>query len=255
MNLYRDQKGNSLIQVLVSVGILGVVMAGVATMMFHQGRETKALSEVLASMDLQKTLLATFASGEVCHHILNNPTQHTFDSTSVSEANPQTIRVSRIPVSVNASAPSIVQVGAKASAYSNSLEVSDIRLLITGGSDDAYVGSWIVDFDSSKTVRRVKPLVVSTLLTVDRTTPTATRIVGCQESGQAQAAPTPPPPSGPKPGEGGYPCGEENRGFTAYMKPSGAFIPGKTQYKRVCCYIGSSMTGVSSNTVPAPHCN
>lgn len=267
MRVIRSQSGQSLIQVLVGAGIMGVVMMGAMSMMTHQSRETRALAETLAAMDLQKTLIATIADGNICHHILNNPTQRTFDSTSLSPTSPQVIRLNRIPISTAASAPSVAEVGEKASSYSNSLIVNDIRLNIKEGVGNTYLADWVVDFDSSKTVRQLRPVTVSARLIVDRTTPIATRIIACQgggdeshgecnadKRGEVRHNPSsntmefcdgstwvtwnpPSSPSSPEPENPitppGSPCGGDKMGFTAYSSTPRVWGGGPT---RLCCY-------------------
>lgn len=178
--VFRNQSGSGLIQTIIGAGIMGVLMLGFMAMTTHQSRETRSLREVLASMDLQKTLTAVLADGTVCHHVLNGSTPRTFDSTVVSATRPQTIKVNQIPISASAGAPALVEAGLKASSYSDSLRVSSIRLDIRGGSGSTYIGDWVVEFDSSKTTRQVRPVSVSTTLLVDKTNPKAARITGCQ---------------------------------------------------------------------------
>lgn len=182
---FKSQQGQSLIQVIISLGILGIVMTGFMSAIFYQNQETRAVSEVLAAMDLQKVLIATFADGSVCKHILNTPSPRTFDSTAIKTNKPQVINVNQIPVSVSAGAPNVAQVGAYASAYSNSLRINSIRLEIVSGAGGSYLGNWIVDFDRSKTVRQVRPVSISTLLDVDSSVPAAAKIKDCQGRGDS----------------------------------------------------------------------
>lgn len=183
LKVVRQQSGSSLIQIVISIGIMGVLMASFITMTTQQNREMKALREDLASMDLQKMLMAVLADGVVCKYALNNPSPQTFNSTSVSAKKPAVIKLNKLLASGSASAPIVAEVGQKASSYSNSLIVSAIKLNITGGTGNTYVGDWIVEFDSSKTVRQVRPVTVSTMLTVDKSTPSVTKITACQKSG------------------------------------------------------------------------
>jgi hypothetical protein len=74
-----------------------------------------------------------------------------------------------------------------ASASSSTLFVSGIKLVVTAGSGGNYYGNWVIDFDSTKTVRALKPLALATTLTVDDSTPTAAKILGCMNSSSTQA--------------------------------------------------------------------
>ena len=75
----------------------------------------------------------------------------------------------------------IAQVGVQASPISKSLVVAGISLEILSGSSSNYLGRWIVTFDSSIAVRAIRPLSISTTLTVDASAPAAAKITGCME--------------------------------------------------------------------------
>ncbi len=191
--MHINQNGQTLIQVLVSVAIMGIISVVFASMMVNQSRETQALEQKLASSDLEKTLIAALADGSVCQYVLNNPHASTFNSTLVTPATPQTITLSGpLYASINNSTtpstpgPIVAQTGQPASAYSSSLIVNSIQLSITSGSGNTYLGNWLVGFDNTKTVRAIRPVSVSTTLTVDITNPAAAAITACQ--GKASAS-------------------------------------------------------------------
>lgn len=77
-----NQRGFGLVQVLITVAIMGIVMTAVATMMTTQMQETRAMTEKLAALDLQKNLSANMANSDVCtFNILKMPSLN-FDSSS-----------------------------------------------------------------------------------------------------------------------------------------------------------------------------
>ncbi len=86
-----NQHGQSIIQVLVSIALMGILMTVFASMLLSQERETKALSQKLASTDLERLLQSSLSDGSVCQYIVNNPAVLTFDSTHVSPTTPQII--------------------------------------------------------------------------------------------------------------------------------------------------------------------
>ena len=181
MNI-KNQRGQSLIQIVISIGIMGIVMAGFASMMSIQSKETRSLTEKLAALDLQKILTSALADGSVCQYVLNNPSVLTFNSTLVSLATPQTVIISTplyASVSGGVPGPPIAQVLQQASSFSNTLIINSISLSITSGSGSSYIGNWVVEFDNTKTVRAIKPATISTTLIADTSTPTAARITGC----------------------------------------------------------------------------
>ncbi len=180
--MISNKKGVTIIETLVAIGIMAIVMVGFSSMILNQQKETKAVSEVLAGLDLQKNLISALADGSVCNHILNNPTQLTFNSNNL----PRVLTPS-LPIyaSVVSGVPSAVvaQVGQPASVYSTSMVVKSVRLNITSGSGSTYTGNWIIDFDETKSVRPHKPITVSTILNVDSSIPGNTKITGCMGSG------------------------------------------------------------------------
>lgn len=184
----RSQKGQSLVQVLVSIGLMATLTLVFATMMEHQSRETQALSEKLAAMDAEKLLIASLADGSVCSYVLGpNPTWQTFNSLgplpqTITLTNPTaataTLYSSMMPGPVPG--PIALQAGNAASPISNSLKVQSIQLKITSGAGTNFQGTWLVNFAGS--VRSLKPAMASTNLTVDNTNPAAAKITGCQSN-------------------------------------------------------------------------
>lgn len=186
-----NRAGQSLVAVLISVGIMGIIASSMASLFVFQYRETHALSEKLGSADLEKTLISALADGSVCQYVLNNPTVLTFDTTKVSSTTPQTINLTGpLYASINPGPPQtpgpvVAKIGQAESGYATTLVVNSIQLLITSGSGNTYVGNWSVGFDNTKTVRALKPISVSTIITVSTTaphTPTAAAITNCQNS-------------------------------------------------------------------------
>jgi len=197
-SLTANQRGQSIAQVLVAVALMGIVMAAFTTLIATQMKESKALAEKLAALDLQQFLTASLADGSVCAYVLNNPTVLTFNSTSVSPATPQTItlpnpRAAGLPARLysailpNPAPPPTqipgavaVEVGQPASAISSSLIVASIQLQILSGTGGRYKGNWLINFDRSKTVRALNPVSVAVTLTADISAPGAAKVTGCQ---------------------------------------------------------------------------
>lgn len=185
----KNQKGMSLVELLVGIGIMAIVMGGVVSMQVHQQRETRAVSEKLALLDFEKLLQSAMMDGSTCKFILNDPTPLTFNATAVGPNSPQYIIPSRpLYAQVNGATPGpvIAQVNQPLTPDNTSLVPRTIRLKIESGSGTTYVGRWEVQFDSDRLVRALKPVTVSTILTVDNSNPTAARIVNCLGTGVSQ---------------------------------------------------------------------
>lgn len=182
----ENQRGVSIIEVLVAIGVMTIVMASVTSFQVSQQRETRALSEKLAALDGEKLLISALMDGSTCLHILNNPAPMTFNSTTLSPMTPQYITPS-LPlyakVQSGTPGPVVAEVGKLLSASSPSLVVTSVRLRVNSGSGNTYLGAWEVAFDNSKTIRALKPISISTILTVDNSVPTASKITSCMSNG------------------------------------------------------------------------
>lgn len=195
------QSGQMMIQALISIGILAIVTMAFLTLISSQTKETRAISEKLALLDLERLLISSLADGSVCVYVLNNPTVQTFNSLGPF---PQTITL-RNPTPTTAAlyttilsnpapppnwlpGPVAVQVNQANSAFAPSLVTTSIQLQIDGGAAGNYSGKWLVSFDSSKTVRPIKGLSISTTLTADISSPAAAKITGCQSGGSGSGS-------------------------------------------------------------------
>lgn len=214
LNSRWNKQGMTLVEVLVSFGIMGILLYGVMTIQVNQRKEVQSLTESLAANDLHKILTASLSNGSVCKYILNNPVPLTFDSTVFSggiTSSPPVLTPS-LPIyaSVNPgppvlTGPVLAQVNSLASTYSQTLKIQNIKLVIIGapsvlpppGPGVTFTGNWMIEFDPLTSVRPMKPLSIITTLSVDTTIPTSAKITDCMSSGNsttsgdAVVAPTP----------------------------------------------------------------
>lgn len=77
-NQVFNQKGNSLIQVLVAGGIMVIISLSVASMMSNQNKEAKAMGEKLLSYELESQMKALFENSDYCNCAFQGKT---FDMT------------------------------------------------------------------------------------------------------------------------------------------------------------------------------
>ncbi len=181
--------GLSTIEVLVATGIMAILMAGFASMMLSQNKETRAVAEILSAQDLMKSMIGSLTKGDVCHYILST---RSFNASQVIAGNPQIIDIGTQPiyssmVTSGTPGPVLIKKGDKASAYTSSLEIESIQFEVTSGTivgpNGNFQGRWIVNFDGSKTVRKLRPLSISAVITANTTVPTAANTVSCLGSG------------------------------------------------------------------------
>ena len=93
--ILKNKLGVSILEVLIASAIMVVVMAGFSSMMLNQNKEIRALTETLGAQDLQKSLVASLAKGDVCQYVLK-PQQ--FDADAVKNGIPQEIDLGASPI-------------------------------------------------------------------------------------------------------------------------------------------------------------
>ena len=186
-----NQKGISIIEVLIATGIMAIVMAGFSSMLLNQNKETRAVSEILSAQDLQKTIIAVMAKGDVCQYIL---APKTFNAQAVIAGTIQEIDMGVQPIygsMVTSATPgvAIIKKGDRASGFTSSLIVESIKFIIDSGNyvgiNGSFNGRWVIDFDGTKSVRKLRPVSVAAVIYADTSIPTAAKPVSCLGSGSA----------------------------------------------------------------------
>ena len=107
-----NKSGMTLLEVLVSLGILSVVVAGMTSFMLSSTREVRALTETLAKLDTEKLLIASLADGAACSAELANPAiwtagaqPYTIDTTNTATMLNTSINLPSIHAAASATAP------------------------------------------------------------------------------------------------------------------------------------------------------
>jgi type II secretory pathway pseudopilin PulG len=184
----------TLVEIMICIGIMAIAMAGMATLQANQNKETRALGEVLASQDLQRTLTQVLATGSVCGFLFTNP-----DVSGLSPATAQfstasfpigsAFTLNKIPGTALATAPAAAATGTMASNYSSSLQIQSMQIDVTSaGSSNQFFANLVVNFNlpsllPGSPVRQVRPLSLPVVLQTNVVGTTAT-VVGCTLSGQ-----------------------------------------------------------------------
>lgn len=183
LKCYKSTKGFSLINVIVSLGLLSVLMSGFLAFQNVQYKEFKAINEKLAVQDLEQLLRKVLNNNDVCHYMLTNTTYSpsnpsTFDQSLIGSATPPTISFPGSQFVGTTSAnlttgPFILKVGQPVSAANSNLYVKNIEIrdLMDMGTGNQYKATLAIDFDSTKLVRPVRPLGISIVLNTDNSTP------------------------------------------------------------------------------------
>lgn len=191
MRLRRN--GQSLIQVLISIGITGILLLVMMSMFSQQNTEVRALKEKLAVTDFQQQLIRSFSDGTLCRHLLVSAGPLTFNSTyaTAGAANRPFINLNRdtIPVSAQPGAPPLATAGEPASLVASTLTIATNAFLppafqvtniqgTSSGSTGVYTANFQVNFDQTKLVRALVP--ASTQITIlTSSSGTTQTITGC----------------------------------------------------------------------------
>ncbi len=183
---FKSDSGMSLIEVMISIGILAVVVSGMASYMSSSSREVRALTESLAKLDIEKFLIASLADGVSCTAELANPgvwtpgaLPATFNSTNATTLAKTSINLNSIHASAAANAPVLISNGAAPSAMANGLLVNRITVgnFQATGAPDVYLADLTVSFTGS--IRQPSPIVLRKTIATVPTGPTTKKITGC----------------------------------------------------------------------------
>ena len=187
--MIKNKNGISILEVLIAAGIMTILMAGFSSMLLNQNKESRAVAEILAAQDLQKSIIGIMARGDVCQYLL---APKTFNATQVAGGVAYEIDMGNQPIyaaMVTSGTPSVafIKKGDKASGFTNSLIVESIKFIIESGTisgnQGSFVGRWIIDFDGNKSVRKLKPVSVAAVINADTTIATAAKSISCLGSG------------------------------------------------------------------------
>ncbi|MGE3758876.1 MAG: hypothetical protein AB7H97_14035 [Pseudobdellovibrionaceae bacterium] len=161
----KNQKGQMLIQVMITSAIMGVIMMSIATMMSAQSKTAQMITQKLGVNDLQQMLSTSMNSGNSCKAIIDSlGASANFNASLVGSATPPKISLNKIPMSADPTAPDLVTIGSQPSALTNALVVKSIELVITGGTGNQFRGNLQVVFDETKLIVPLRPASVGVLL-------------------------------------------------------------------------------------------
>lgn len=173
-----NQAGFSIVEVLISVGIMAIVMLSMSSMMVAQNKSIQQMETKLAILDIERYMITALASSSVCSFALTDPAPKVFNSEFVGTA---TIPLTSIHSAADASSPNIVSVGSPISTSSSvtvqAISVKDLQVLTTGPDD--FRGYLEVSFNNSQGFQ-YKPLRFLINIKTNAASPiTAKKIASC----------------------------------------------------------------------------
>jgi type II secretory pathway pseudopilin PulG len=164
--ILKNQNGQSLIQVIISIGIMGILMMAMVSAQVMQTKENRALAEKLASLDLQRSTTQYLTNPASCSAMfapsnLVDPIDLPTDMASVTPTNPYSITLKQLPS--GGAGPPLATAGSQVSPLSNTLELlpnlgttTGIQIKLTSLSATSATASLEFHLDQAKLVRPFK---------------------------------------------------------------------------------------------------
>ena len=176
LGIAKNTRGQSLVQVLITVGIMGILLVAMTSAQLMQTKENHALSEKLAANDLARAITATI-SGPMCSQLFNGTNlapgaNLRFDVTTVSPTTPHLIDLLAIPNGTTSPVAALNQPASPLSSTPMILAAGGIQVAVTG----ATTANLIVKFNQNQLQRAIHNLTFPIIL---QTAPPATTITGC----------------------------------------------------------------------------
>jgi type II secretory pathway pseudopilin PulG len=179
---FHSQNGMSLIETMISIGVLSITILAFATMTTNQNRSNQALTQKLATLDLANVVIRTIGDPVSCGTMVTN-TPVTFNSDSVDKDT--TIKLN----SLYASDPSkgkvapAAAISQAASPMSNGAVVSSIEIRdLNKVSETNYSGRLRISFDPNTLVYPLRPVELG-ISVITTAAPGVKTITGCQAGG------------------------------------------------------------------------
>lgn len=180
-------RGQAMIQTLVAVAIMGVIIAGSASMMNNQSRQTQTLNQKLARLDVYRVMISLLQDGSTCSFMVTNPASAPFDPMTVGTKNPPKIKLNQIPTAPVVGAPAMfIADGIKSASPAvkelviKSMEFRDLECSAGActPTSDLFKSTLFVDFDGDKLNMPLAPLQLPVILKTAGT-PNAQTVTGC----------------------------------------------------------------------------
>lgn len=184
LSLRKNMRGASLIEILVSLAILGIVASGFLTVVINQQKQLHHVNQKQEVAELKAYLLSTFTNSDSCTCSLRPtnpalPGPLVFDSTVVNGS--QSMIIPKIVEGCAVGAKSLAAAGELVPGTQTNLKVQDIKLveIQPGGNPLEWFGYLQISFDPASTPLSLKPLQVKQRFTIDTIAPSvaANRLV------------------------------------------------------------------------------
>ncbi len=166
LTMIVNERGQSLIQLLISIGLMGILMAAFASMMGAQQRQASQLGDKMARIDLERYISSVLADGSVCSYMLTNPAPSAFDPMNVgSGGGPAFPSYTNVPLKSDPASLSALTADGitpasplSQSLVATSINVTDFQCATPcSPATDLYSANLTITYDSTKLSMPVAP--------------------------------------------------------------------------------------------------
>ena len=179
MSHLKNNSGQSLLLLLPLIGVISIIIAGLASVFDYQSRATEAMAQRVAALEAARLLNGLLKDATLCSAIVTRQTL-SLNSTALGASSVQFDLGKVIPLDSRPNAPAAISVGAPVSGSSKTLKVEKISLKnISGpGVGGTYSSDLEVSFAKDTMVRPPKPIQIK--LRLQTSSAGGQTITGCQ---------------------------------------------------------------------------
>ncbi len=178
-----------MIEMLVAIGILGIVISGFISMMSYMRRELQAANRKVEAIELRRTATTYMSDLPTCGCQLNL-NGGTFDATLVAPAVPE-MNISKLQTGCAPTASSVLEENQTVPGSSANLAVESVKLqsIEATGSPNRYRGRLHIEFKSDSQTYSTRGFEFEIRFRTDPATPdTAKKVVACEFVGSSDGA-------------------------------------------------------------------
>lgn len=185
-----SQQGSTLIQVLITAGMMTAMALVMAQVFLQQNRQIKFLEQKSETIDIKNQLLMTLQSQNVCGCNLNplklTPTPGTANSFNGTVANSiLNLNATGLRETCNSSIAPFLEIGQSSNTNLKieSIRVIDINHRPVGADNNRFIGKLVIGFSPETTMIKLKDITLPIeILTVQTAPDTANTVESCKVS-------------------------------------------------------------------------
>lgn len=184
-----NDRGTSLIEIIVVMGIFGIIAAAMATLFSNQQHQMRILTQKQELLDLKNILLMQLSRPEICTWQFKDKRVDLSGSPTASNPSPSKVELNQLYHGPDTTSALIGETGQLLPGTQTRIRVSKISLegFYTSGNPNEYIASLKVVLEEDSLAIPFQPSRITQVISVNPTDPIANkRIVSCGGSAQTQ---------------------------------------------------------------------